>query len=348
MNKVYQRIWSKVKERWVLVDEKTSHGSGPAAIFGAVTLAAFLSMSGTSSALMPGTLPTGGTITSGSGSIATAGRQMTVTQSTDKMIASWETFNIGRMAGVTFNQPGKDSVALNKIYDQSPSRILGSLSANGNIYLINPSGIVFGEGAQVNVGGLVASSLNISDADFLAGKYIFSSTGTAGDIINNGSLNANGGVVALLAPKVINEGSITANGGSVILGAGNQVTLDFQGDGLITYNIDKGAVDALAENKGLIKADGGLVVMSAKAADSLTSAVVNNKGVIEAQTLENKSGKIMLMSDMENGTTVVDGTLDASAPNGGDGGFIETSGKQVTINDGVKITTMAPYGTSGN
>ena len=349
MNKVYQRIWSKVKERWVLVDEKVASKSCFSGIVGAITLAAFLSLSGTVFALDRGALPTGGKITAGIGSIFSVGRQMTVNQSTEKMIATWETFNIGSKASVTFKQPDEDSVALNRIYDQNPSQILGTLSANGKIYLINPSGIVFGEGSQVNVGGLVASSLNMADSDFLAGHYTFLNDGKAGSIINKGNINAaNGGVVALLAPKVTNEGTITANGGSVILGAGNQVTLDFTGDGLINYTVDKGAIDALAENKGLIKADGGIVIMTAKAADSLTQAVVNNSGVIEAQTLENKCGRILLLSDMENGQTIVSGKLDASAPNGGNGGFIETSAANVKVNDDAIITTIAPQGMTGS
>ena len=200
-------------------------------ILGAVTLAAFLSLSGTSSALDPGALPTGGKITAGNGSISTTGSQMTVNQSTQKMIVNWNTFNIGSKAGVTFKQPDADATALNRISDQNPSQILGTLSANGNIYLINPSGIVFGKGSQVNVGGLVASSLNMADSDFLTGKYAFSNTGNAGNILNQGNISViPGGVVALIAPKVTNEGTITANGGSVVLGAGNQVTLDFNGD----------------------------------------------------------------------------------------------------------------------
>ena len=348
MNKIYQRIWSKVKERWILVNEKVASRGCPSGIVGAIILAAFLSLSSTTFALDNGALPTGGKITSGTGSIATTGRQMTVNQSTDKMIANWDTFNIGRKAGVTFQQPDKNSVALNKIYDQNPSQILGTLSSNGKIFLINPSGIVFGKGSQVNVGGLVASSLNMADKDFLAGKYTFLNDGNAGSVINKGSITAvNGGVVALIAPKVTNEGTITANGGSVILGAGNQVTLDFNGDGLISYTIDKGAVDALVANKGLIKADGGMVVLTAEAANSLTQAVVNNSGVIKAQTLENKGGRILLLSDMENGQTIVSGKLDASAPNGGNGGFIETASNDVKATRGAKITALAPQGTNG-
>ncbi|MBN1365965.1 MAG: filamentous hemagglutinin N-terminal domain-containing protein, partial [Syntrophaceae bacterium] len=348
MNKFYQRIWSKVKERWIIVSQNVIYHGDYTAIFGAITLAAFLSFSGTSSALEPGALPTGGKITSGKGSISTAGSQMTVTQSTDKMIANWNTFNIGKRAGVTFKQPDADSAALNRIYDQKSSQILGTLSANGKIYLINPSGIIFGEDSQVNVSGLVASTLNIADSDFLVGRYTFLNTGNAGSILNQGKISViPGGIVALIAPSVTNEGTITANGGSVILGAGNQITLDFTGDGLISYKVDKGAIDALAENKGLIQADGGLVVMTAEAANDLTNAVVNNSGIIEAQTLENKGGRIILMSDMDSGTTTVGGKMDASAPNGGNGGFIETSGKDIKINDSAVVTTAAPIGNNG-
>ena len=348
MNKIYQRIFSKIKERWLLVLESVAHRSSLAAMFGAVTLVAFLSFSETSSALDPGALPTNGTITSGKGNISTTGSQMTVKQSSQKMIANWDTFNIGAQSGVTFKQPNANSTALNRINDQNPSQILGTLSANGKIYLINPSGIVFGEGAQVNVGGLVASSLNMADSDFLTGKYTFLNTGNAGSILNQGNISViPGGVVALIGPSVTNEGTITANKGSVVLGAGNQVTLDFKGDGLISYKVDKGAVDALAANKGLIKADGGLVVMTAQAADSLTQAVVNNSGVIEAQTLKNKSGRILLLADGDNSTTVVGGKLDASAPKGGNGGFIETSGNSVNVSEGAIITTAASQGKTG-
>lgn len=314
-------------------------------LLGVITLASFLSFSGTASALNANALPTKGKITYGKGSISTSGKKMTVKQSSQKMIANWKTFNIGTNANVTFRQPNSDAVALNKIYDHNPSQILGSLSANGNIYLINPSGIVFGEGAQINVGGLIASSLKMRDKDFITGKYTFINNGHAGSVINQGNINAgNGGVVALIGPRVINEGNINAESGDVLLAAGKQVTLAFEGDNLISYTINKGAVDAWVENSGYIQADGGMVVLSAEAKNDLTSAVVNNSGVIEARTLKGKSGRILLLSDMDNGTTVVGGTLDAAAP---DGGFIETSAAKVQVDEGTIVTTLAPEGTIG-
>ncbi|MGB5217746.1 MAG: filamentous hemagglutinin N-terminal domain-containing protein [Smithella sp.] len=317
------------------------------AIF-AITMVVFLSFSGTSSALESGALPTGGKIVSGKGEISTTGSQMTVKQSNHKMITNWDTFNIGEQAGVTFKQPNANSVALNRVIGLDPSQIYGKLSADGQVWVINPNGLLIGQNAKINVGGLVASTLNMSDSNFLAGSYVFTNNGSAGSVRNQGNISIiPGGVVALIGPSVTNEGTITANRGSVILGAGNQVTLDFKGDGLLSYTIDKGAVDALVANKGLIKADGGLVVLTAKAADSLTRAVVNNSGIIEAQTLKNKEGSIMLLSDSDYGQTIVDGTLDASAPNGGKGGFIETSGANVKINDTAKVTTAAPKGKTG-
>lgn len=273
---------------------------------------------------------------------------MTVTQSSEKMIAKWDTFDIGSYAGVSFLQRNANSVALNRIYDGDPSQILGTILSNGKIFLLNPNGIVFGKGSQLFVGGLVASSLNISDEDFLSSKYVFSNNGSAGSVINQGNISVRqGSVVALIGPSVTNAGTITATSGDVVLAAGNQVTLNFNGNSLLGYTVDKGVVDALAENKGFIKADGGRVVMTAKAADSFTKAVVNNSGVIEARTLMNKDGRILLLSDNEYGQTIVDGKLDASAPNGGNGGLIETSGASVKIKDTAKITTAAPKGETG-
>ncbi len=350
MNRIFNLIWSKTKERWIVVSEKVKgNGKVPSSPLKSIALlAALFAAAGPAYGLDPGALPSGATITAGSATISTNGSQMTVNQSSQQMIANWQSFNIGQNAAVRFNQPGVTSSALNRITDQNPTQIMGSLSSNGQVFLLNPSGIIFGKTATVNVGGLVASSLAMLDSDYLAGKNKFANTGTAGAILNQGRINvSNGGVVALIAPKVTNEGSITANSGSALLAAGNQVTLDFRGDGLISYTVDQGAVDALVQNQGLIKADGGLVVMTAKAADALRNASVINSGVIEARTIEKKAGRILLLSDMQSGQTIVSGTLDASAPNSGDGGFIETSGAKVKIADGTKVTTLAPLGKSG-
>ncbi len=276
------------------------------------------------------TLPTGGQITSGSGSISQSGNQMTVTQSTNGMIAQWGTFNIGQDAGVQFVQPNSSSVALNRILDQNPSQVLGSLTANGQVFLINSNGVYFGKNATVDVGGLVASSLDIADADFKAGKYNFS--GKGGSVVNAGKISAGaGGVVALISPVVSNEGTISAVGGGVVLAAGKKVNLNFGGSGMISVTVDEAAVDAQVSNHGLIKADGGVVVMTARAADSLLGTVVNNTGVIEANTLSSVNGRIVLDGG-EVGIVENAGTLSATGTQPGEtGGIIVVTGEKVGL-----------------
>ena len=238
------------------------------------------------------TLPSGGQITAGTGSITQSGNAMTVTQGSDRMITQWQSFDIGTNARVDFLQPNASSVALNRILNGNPSQILGSLTANGKVYLLNPSGIIFGANAQVDVGGLIASTLDLNDDDFLHGRNTFSNSGDAGSILNRGNLN--GRVVALVAPQVSNEGNITTQNGSAVMAAGDQVTLDFVGDNLLNVKVDKAAVAALAENKGIIQADGGKVIMSAKSAGDLMATAVNNDGIIQAKSLVERNGQILL------------------------------------------------------
>ncbi|MFZ4525383.1 MAG: filamentous hemagglutinin N-terminal domain-containing protein, partial [Chlorobium sp.] len=350
MNRIYNIIWSKTKERWIVVSEKVKgNGKVPSSPLRSIALlATMFATAGHAYAIDPGALPAGARISTGSATIATSGAKMTVNQFSQKMIANWQSFNIGENASVHFNQPNSAAAALNRISDQNPTQIMGSLSANGQLFLLNQAGIIFGKTATVNVGGLVASSLNMLDSDFLDAKYKFTKGGSAAYILNQGAINvADGGIFAFISPKVTNEGSITANSGNALFAAGDQVSLDFNGDGLISYTVDRGAVDALVENKGIIKADGGVVVLTAKAADALRMASANNIGIIETRTIQNKGGRIMIISDMNNGQTTVSGTLDASAPNGGSGGFIETSGKELTVIDGAIITTLAPFGNAG-
>jgi filamentous hemagglutinin family protein len=290
-------------------------------------------------------LPTGGSVSSGQATVSASPNTLTVNQTSQNVAVNWQTFSIGQDKAVVFVQPNSNSVALNRVLGADPSVILGSLTANGKVFLVNPNGILFGKGANVNVGGLVASTLGISDADFMAGRYAFS--GNGGAVLNQGSINADGGYVALLGASVSNQGLIQANLGTVALAAGEAVTLDVAGDGLLNVAINKGAVNALVENGGVLRADGGRVMMTAQAAGALLRTVVNNSGIIEARTLENRNGTIMLLGDMQSGTMNVGGVFDASAAQGGDGGFIETSAATVNVADGVKVTTAAPFGKTG-
>src|SRR5262249_21488260 len=166
-----------------------------------------------------------------------------ITQGSERLGINWQSFNVAPSESVNFNQPSSSSVALNRIFDQSPSQILGSLNANGQVFLINPNGLVFGAGAQVNVGGLIASSLDISLNDFMNGHNEFNSNGNAGAVINHGLIKAaTGGSVTLLGGSVANDGVIVADLGQVTLGAGSHAALDFDGDGLLYFSIDRDAL----------------------------------------------------------------------------------------------------------
>ena len=283
------------------------------------------------SSLLAADLPTGGQVVHGVGQISTpANNQLVIDQGSNKLAINWQSFDIAEGHQVTFNQPDASSVALNRVLGADGSKIMGQLDANGRVFIVNPNGVLFGQNASVNVGALVASTLKLSDADFAAGNYQFQGNGSNAAVINQGSLNASdGGAIALLGGIVINHGVIVANQGSVALAAGNKITLDFAGDGLLNVQVDEAVMDALVDNRQLIKADGGQVLLSANAGDALLKTVVNNTGIIEAQTLGEKDGKIVLLGSFDGGTVQVAGTLDASAAHGGNGGFIETSGAHV-------------------
>jgi len=298
--------------------------------------------------------PTGGTVVAGDGTIRQSGNTTTISQQSQNLAINWLGFGIAPTETVQFIQPSSSAVALNRVTGNEASQIYGHLVANGQVFLINPNGVLFGSSAQVNVGSLVASTLNITDADFLARNYKFKGSGDAGGtaapagVINQGTLIADGGTVALLGGHVSNVGTIRAHLGSVALAAGGAVTLDFQGNKLLSVKVDESAVGALAENRQLIQADGGSVIMTAAARNALLSTVVNNTGVIEARTVQERNGEIKLLGGSDGGTVSVAGTLDASAPDSGDGGTIETSGHHVEVAKGAIITTQALHGKDGN
>ena len=354
MNLIYRSIWNDKTGTFVAVSENarsagkragscTSALAHPAGFaLKALALTLMLSFGATSYAL-----PTGGVVAAGAAGIASTASTTTITQSTHNAAINWQSFGIAAGQTVQFLQPNSSSVALNRVVGANPSAIFGNLSANGQVFLVNPGGVLFGSGASVNVGGLVASTLNITDANFMAGRYIFSNPGS-GTVVNQGAINADGGYVALLGTNVSNQGTISARMGSVVLAAGNGVTLDLVGDKLLNVTVDQGAVNALVENGGLIQADGGLVLLTAQGAGNLLGTVVNNTGVIRAQTLSNINGTIKLLADMDSGAVNVGGTLDASAPNGGNGGFIETSAAHVNVQDTARITTASALGQTGN
>ena len=355
MNLIHRSIWNDQTGTFVAVSEITrsagkkisscTAAAGTGSSFSLKILAVSLMMACGAGVHAQ---PVGGVVSAGSATIGGAPGNMTITQTTPNVAINWQSFGVRAGESVQFVQPGSSSVALNRVIGSDPSNILGSLTSNGKVFLVNPNGILFGAGASVNVGGLVASTLAISDADFMANNYKFSGAG-AGSVLNQGTINAaDGGYVALLGANVSNQGVIAAQLGTIALAAGEAVTLDMAGDKLLNVTVDQGALNALVENGGMIRADGGQVLLTTQAAGSLLANVVNNTGVIQAQTLvTGENGTIRLLGGTQSGTLNVAGTLDASAPTGGNGGAIETSAARVNIASGVILTTAAPSGTTG-
>ena len=334
LNRLYRLVWSSLHHAWIAVAEN-ARGRGKTGRLKLAGAALLLCAAQAQAA------PAGGQVVGGAASISQSGSTTTIEQNSPKLSVNWQRFNVGSQETVNFVQPSAAAIAVNRIYDTAGSQILGKLNANGQVWLINPNGVLFGPGAQVNVGGLIASTLELNGVSG-DGKTASFTGSASGSVINQGRINAGtGGYVALLGKSVTNSGTISAPQGTVALGAGSTVTLNFNGNSLASLQVEQSLLDTLAANGGLIQADGGQVLLSAGARDSVIASVVNNTGVIEARTVENQSGNIVLLAGMAAGTTLVGGKLDASAPNGGQGGFIETSAHAVHLQPGAAVTAGA-------
>ena len=205
--------------------------------------------------------PSGGVVTTGSATIASSGTTTNINQSTQKASINWQGFSIGSNESVNFNQPSASSITLNRVVGNETSVIAGALNANGKVFLLNSNGILFTQGSSVNTSGLVASTLNLSDEDFNNNHFVFQGNGSQGSVINMGTINiANSGYAALLGKEVSNQGVIVATKGAVALSSGDKITLNFNGDSLMSVTIDEGTLNALVENKNAIYADGGKVI----------------------------------------------------------------------------------------
>jgi len=262
-------------------------------------------------------LPTGETGLSGA-SVVRDGNTMTINQTTRGARLNWDTFSIGVGHSVRFVQPDANSIALNRVLGDQASSIQGALEANGRVFLINPNGVLFGSTAVVDVGGLVASTLDISDEDFQqgleSGSFDFAiDGGTAADITNLGNLTARaGGTLAMLGGVVDNSGSMVADNGTVALASSTRVTLDFFGDGLTQVSIGTGSDDGGILNSGLLQADGGSVQLRTDTDDGEpeeSSGYLRHSGIIRARTLGERNGRIVL--DAGSGTLAVG--VDATA-----------------------------------
>ena len=354
MNHIYRSVWNDtlgcvvaVSELDISIGKKSSTSAGgklgcQGFALRALGLSLMVGFATTTFAL-----PTAGVVTSGSATITSSGAgSLLITQSSQNAILNWQSFNIGAAESVRFAQPSSNSVAINRVLGSDPSQILGNLSANGKVFLVNPNGILFGKGASVNVGGLVASALDLTEADLTTGRYRFG--GTGGEVTNLGSIYAEpGGSVALLGARVGNAGTISANLGSVAIAAGNAATVDVPIDGLIQVTIDKSAAHALASNGGLIQADGGAVFITAHAKDALLDTVVNNQGIVQANSVGYRNGRIVLDGG-DSGLVNVGGSLRTTGTTPStSGGTIVASGDKILVADHAQLVATGASGGGG-
>ncbi|MBX3166668.1 MAG: filamentous hemagglutinin N-terminal domain-containing protein [Candidatus Eremiobacteraeota bacterium] len=304
----------------------------PRTLLASLTMAAALY--GTSLAL-----PTDGQVTNGQVNIGNpVNGQMTIQQLSDRAIINWNGFSINANEALRFIQPSQLSAILNRVTGQDPSVILGSLQANGRVFLINPNGILFGAGSQVNVGSLMASTLDITDQNFLAGRYKFDQVEgkPAASIVNEGTLTVTpGGFLVLTSPLISNQGVIVANVGQIALAAGEHTEINFDGQGLINIQVDPAASQAgpVAISHGMLDHMVGSLLNLAPA-DAITqlpdggveiagaSGRLHNTGEIHADALPGQAaGRVMLNSQQS--TLVRSGSLitangSGEGSNGGD------------------------------
>ncbi|RZI82326.1 MAG: filamentous hemagglutinin N-terminal domain-containing protein, partial [Rubrivivax sp.] len=273
---------------------------------------------------------------------------MVVNQGSDKAIINWRGFSIDVNETVRFVQPTSQSAILNRVTGFDPSRILGQMQSNGRVFLVNPNGIVFGETARVDVGSLVASTLNLSDQDFMAGRYLFAADVSLGDdrqgrgplagkVINEGRIRATNGDVVLLGREVVNSGQIIAEQGRVGLAAASKLLVDVEGDGLLFFEMEGKDANARLDQLGEVKAVGGSVELMASARAKFADTVLNMSGVVQSRGLGKQGGRIVIDGG-GSGLTKVSGTLDVAGLNEGQtGGSVAVLGDRVALMNGARI-----------
>lgn len=269
-------------------------------------------------------LPEGETIIEGQATFdRSTPNTLTINTTSDKLIVDYNNFSIANNESVYFYQPSISSAALNRVTGTSVSNIFGSLIANGMIYLINPNGINIGPASNINASAFIASTLNITNADFISGNYAFSKLldKIGKPVINQGYIKVReGGRVALLGSAVVNSGTIEATLGSVALAAGERITLNLDSAGMISVVIDEPVkegiygfggekLDSAVQNSGKIVAPGGKVILAAKVLNNVFDKAINNSGIIQAWSLVNHDGVVELLGE---GAAVVNtGTIEA-------------------------------------
>ena len=280
--------------------------------------------------------PEGGNIVSGSGSIDKEGSKTTINQYSPDIVVDWDSFNVAENEMVHFEQSSARDSALNRIYDANPSEIWGKVTARGNVWLLNPNGVFFSRTSQVAVGSLVAAGLWMDKGDFMRGRYVLSAERGVGNVSNAGAIAATGGGVALLGRQVSNSGSIRAKASRVTLASGDRIAVDFDGDGLLRFQVDSLPEQGTVSNDGLVES--GEIVMTAQTASGVFAGVVNNGGILRAGNVDGSGGVIRLAAEQVEHS----GAIDASAAGAAAGGQVSLeAGEQLVVGGTITVAAIA-------
>lgn len=287
-------------------------------------------------------LPTGGTVVGGSAALNyTAPGQLDVNQATNRLVVDWDSFNIGSKATATFNQPTDTALAVNRVTGagKDPTRILGTLKANGRVMVLDRNGVLFGVNSRVDAAGIIASTGDVDTAAVMAGsdRIELSNFGDA-TVENHGTISvADSGLAALVAPTVRNSGTITARLGRVALASGEKVTVDLYGDNLIEMALDGNASKAVIDQTGTIAAEGGVIQITAQAAKDVVDSAINMDGITTASSVTQNGGRIVLSGDTVN----VGGTVSAD---GAAGGSVAVNARRTTVRNTARVTANSTAG----
>ena len=233
--------------------------------------------------------PSGEQVIQGQASFSRTGNTLTIKQSTQRAIINWQSFSIDKGELTQFKQPNANAAVLNRVVSGNPTEIFGTLKANGQVFLINPNGIVVGKDGVINTQSFVASTLDVSNAEFMSGNDLRFNGNSEEMIINLGNIEAAGGDVYLIAQKIDNQGVLSANEGEVGLAAGTDVLLSVDADEKL--NVRLTATNASINNSGLITA----ARAELKAVGNNPYALaINHDGVIRANGAKTENGRVIL------------------------------------------------------
>ena len=274
-------------------------------------------------------MPTGGSVQNGNVEIAYVNPDhMVLNQNTHNSVIHWDSFSVHSSGVVDFNMPSSNSSSLNRVLGSTPSNIAGRVNSNGNVVLVNPNGVFLTKSGVVRSNSFTASSLDINTSDFLHGRHNFYKNKTTTGVENHGNIEvSDSGHASLLGKYVSNQGTITAKLGKIFMGAGEQITLDLSGNGLMKVavptselsnikDINGKSLDSLVTNNGSLIAEGGYIQLSAKIAENLMLGSVNvgSSGIVSTASINQRTGNVVIGGE-NNDIVEIQGNIDVSSKN---------------------------------